>query len=141
MVCWGADSFGYFSYRRVKKSDKIAQGGVKLNGEKLTEDKVLSIEKECVLQAGKRKFKKINVNPISETIEFSIDNNKVKCRISIEALMDIVGSSNPSEAEARKIFSENEKTIVKKAEEKYKQGQLEKDSSILLVSKDFTDKV
>jgi tyrosyl-tRNA synthetase len=37
----------------------IEQGGIKLNGEKLTEDKVLSIEKECVLQAGKRKFKKI----------------------------------------------------------------------------------
>jgi tyrosyl-tRNA synthetase len=37
----------------------IEQGGIKLDGEKLTEDKILTIGKECVLQAGKRKFKKI----------------------------------------------------------------------------------
>jgi tyrosyl-tRNA synthetase len=37
----------------------IEQGGIKLNGEKLTEDKTLTIHAECVLQAGKRKFKKI----------------------------------------------------------------------------------
>jgi tyrosyl-tRNA synthetase len=37
----------------------IEQGGIKLNGEKLTEDKTITIKAECVLQAGKRKFKKI----------------------------------------------------------------------------------
>lgn len=37
----------------------IEQGGVKFDGEKITEDKVLIIQKECVLQAGKRKYKKI----------------------------------------------------------------------------------
>ena len=37
----------------------IEQGGVKLNGEKLTQDKIMTIQKECILQAGKRKFKKI----------------------------------------------------------------------------------
>jgi len=40
----------------------IEQGGIKFNGEKLTQDKVLAIEKECVLQSGKRKFKKIAFN-------------------------------------------------------------------------------
>jgi tyrosyl-tRNA synthetase len=37
----------------------IEQGGIKLDGEKLTQDKVLTVEKECVLQAGKRKFRKV----------------------------------------------------------------------------------
>lgn len=37
----------------------IEQGGIKLNGEKTTEDKLLVLEKELIIQAGKRKFKKI----------------------------------------------------------------------------------
>src|SRR3989339_736551 len=37
----------------------IEQGGVKLNNEKITEDKIISVQQECTLQAGKRKFKKI----------------------------------------------------------------------------------
>jgi tyrosyl-tRNA synthetase len=39
----------------------IEQGGIKFNGEKLTQDQMLTIQKECVLQAGKRKFKKITL--------------------------------------------------------------------------------
>ncbi|MHB9155645.1 MAG: tyrosine--tRNA ligase [Endomicrobiales bacterium] len=37
----------------------IEQGGVKIDGEKLPQDKEISIEKELVVQAGKRKFKKV----------------------------------------------------------------------------------
>jgi tyrosyl-tRNA synthetase len=37
----------------------IEQGGVKINGEKAAADTALSLPPECVLQAGKRKFKKI----------------------------------------------------------------------------------
>ncbi len=37
----------------------IEQGGIKLDGKKMTNDQVLVVQKECVLQAGKRKFKKI----------------------------------------------------------------------------------
>jgi tyrosyl-tRNA synthetase len=37
----------------------IEQGGIKLNGEKIMEDKIITVDKECVLQAGKRKFKKL----------------------------------------------------------------------------------
>ncbi|MFC1500910.1 tyrosine--tRNA ligase [Elusimicrobiota bacterium] len=39
----------------------IEQGGVKIDGEKVLSDKELKITKEIVLQAGKRKFKKIKV--------------------------------------------------------------------------------
>jgi len=39
----------------------IEQGGVKINGEKITQDKNFNVEQNCVLQAGKRKFKKITL--------------------------------------------------------------------------------
>ena len=43
----------------MKQGGCIEQGGIKLDGKKMTNDQVLVVQKECVLQAGKRKFKKI----------------------------------------------------------------------------------
>lgn len=37
----------------------LQQGGIKINGEKVTEDKLLTLNKEFILQVGKRKFLKI----------------------------------------------------------------------------------
>ncbi|MCX5781545.1 MAG: tyrosine--tRNA ligase [Elusimicrobia bacterium] len=39
----------------------IEQGGIKIDGEKILEDKIIVLKKECVIQAGKRKFKKIKI--------------------------------------------------------------------------------
>lgn len=39
----------------------IEQGGVKINGEKVAEDKLVTLETEAVVQVGKRRFKKIIV--------------------------------------------------------------------------------
>ena len=118
----------------------IEQGGIKLNGEKMDQDKLLTIEKECVLQAGKRKFKKIHYDFLTDVLVFNINDSKVICKVSQEALEDIAKSSDGSEQEARRIFSEYEVLIRQKAEEKYKQGKIEKDGTILLVTNDFTNR-
>ncbi len=39
----------------------IEQGGIKIDGEKIIEDKIIVLKKECVVQAGKRNFKKIRI--------------------------------------------------------------------------------
>ncbi len=39
----------------------IEQGGIKIDGEKVIEDKKITLSKECIIQAGKRKFKKIRI--------------------------------------------------------------------------------
>jgi tyrosyl-tRNA synthetase len=39
----------------------IEQGGVKIDGEKILEDADITLSKECILQAGKRNFRKIKI--------------------------------------------------------------------------------
>ena len=39
----------------------IEQGGVKIDGEKILEDSDIKLSKECILQAGKRNFRKIKI--------------------------------------------------------------------------------
>ena len=39
----------------------MEQGGVKIDGDKIVSDKKITITKACVVQVGKRKFKKITI--------------------------------------------------------------------------------
>ncbi len=116
----------------------IEQGGVKMDGERLSQDKLLTIKKECVLQAGKKKYMKVFHNSLSDIFEFTIEieNRLVKCKVYGNDLRDYDQSSNEPDS----IFEANRKLIEQKAIELFDQRRTQQDGSILLTLRDLGKK-
>ena len=73
--------------------------------------------------------------PVSFDIAFpsDVDEKRIGCRISIEALQDHFGAH----ADGMSAFLANRSTIEAKAAQKISKGQFEQDGTILLRTSDF----